>query len=153
MKLAKVKIEYSSGTTIMDRVTLDPTTGQVHLAPRVHGLLCKMEESECSPSFTLEYMGYILPVTNVGGRYAVTIPAGPRAGWRQIVHAIKTPTKDQRQQNGRLLHTLSAASIVGAVGYAHSAASWDLLTAVNTIALAALGLVIWYCGYFNMKGE
>jgi hypothetical protein len=112
-----------------------------------------MEESECSPSFTLECMGYILPVTNVSGGYKVTVPAGPGPGWRQIAHAIKTPTKDQRQQNGRLLHTLSAASIVGAVGYAHSASSWDLLTAVNTIALAAIGLVLWYCGYFNMKGE
>ncbi|WP_248324033.1 MULTISPECIES: hypothetical protein [unclassified Caballeronia] len=153
MKLAKVKIEYSSGTTIMDRVTLDPATGRVHLAPRVLGLLAKMEESECSPSFTLEYMGYILPVSNVSGGYVVSLPAGPGPGWRQVFHAIKTPTKDQRQQNGRLLHTLSAASIVGAVGYAHSASSWDFLTAANTIALALVGLVLWYCGYFNMKGE
>jgi hypothetical protein len=43
MKLAKVKIEYSSGTTIVDRVTLDSATGQVYLAPRVLGLLSKME--------------------------------------------------------------------------------------------------------------
>ncbi|CAB3740390.1 hypothetical protein LMG27174_06643 [Paraburkholderia rhynchosiae] len=34
MKLADVKVEYSCGTTISDRVTLDPATGQVHL-PRV----------------------------------------------------------------------------------------------------------------------
>ncbi|SAK60960.1 hypothetical protein AWB79_02757 [Caballeronia hypogeia] len=78
MKLAKVKIEYSSGTTIVDRVTLDPTTGQVHLAPRVLGLLNKMEESECSPSFSLEYKGDVLPVNMTGnGGYVVSIPPDP----------------------------------------------------------------------------
>ena len=39
MKLAKVKIEYSSGTTIVDRVTPRPYNRSVHLAPRVLGLM------------------------------------------------------------------------------------------------------------------
>lgn len=154
MKLAKVKIEYSSGTTIIDRVTLDPATGQVHLAPRVLGLLSKMEESECSPSFSLEYNGYVLPVATItDGGYVVSIPANLGPGPRQVLHAIATPTKDQRQQNGRYLHTLSAASIGGAVGYAHSASSWDPLTIVGAGALAALGVVLWYAGHYVMKGE
>jgi hypothetical protein len=46
MKLAKVKIEYSSGTTIVDRVSLDPLTGRVYLAPRVLGLMKTMEQSD-----------------------------------------------------------------------------------------------------------
>ena len=154
MKLAKVKIEYSSGTTILDRVTLDPTTGQVHLAPRVLGLLNKMEESECSPSFSIEYKGAVLPVNTVGdGGYVVTIPPEPGPGLRRLLHAVATPSKDQRHQNGRYLHTLSAAAIGGAVGYAHSASSWDSLTIAGTSALAALGVVLWYAGHYVMKGE
>ncbi|SAL81720.1 hypothetical protein AWB74_06034 [Caballeronia arvi] len=154
MKLAKVKIEYSSGTTIVDRVTLDPATGQVHLAPRVLGLLSKMEESECSPSFSLEYKGYVLPVATVsGGGYVISIPTDPGPGFRQVLHAIATPTKDQRQQNGRYLHTLSAASIGGLVGYVHSASSWTLSTIVGSTILAGLGVLLWYAGYHAVKGE
>ncbi|MDR5832449.1 hypothetical protein P9250_31875 [Caballeronia sp. LP006] len=154
MKLAKVKIEYSSGTTIVDRVTLDPATGQVHLAPRVLGLLGKMEESECSPSFSLEYKGDVLPVNTAGdGGYLVSIPPEPGPGFRRLLHAVATPSRDQRHQNGRYLHTLSAASIGGAVGYAHSTSSWDPLTIAGTSALAALGVVLWYAGHYVMKGE
>ena len=154
MKLAKVKIEYSSGTTIVDRATLDPATGQVHLAPRLLGLLSKMDESECSPAFSLEYRGHVLPVTPVvNGGYVVSLPTDPPPGIRQILHAIATPAKDQRQQNGRYLHTLSAASIGGTVGYVHSASSWDLSTVVGASILASLGVVLWYAGYHAMKGE
>ncbi|SAK89398.1 hypothetical protein AWB82_06264 [Caballeronia glebae] len=154
MKLAKVKIEYSSGTTIVDRVTLDPATGEVHLAPRVLRLLSKMEESECSPSFSLQYKGDVLPVKMVDdGRYRVSIPPEPGPGLQQVLHAVATPTKDQRHQNGRCLHTLSAASIGGAVGYAHSASAWDSLTIASTSALAALGVVLRYAGHYVMKGD
>jgi hypothetical protein len=154
MKLAKVKIEYSSGTTIVDRVTLDPTTGQVHLAPRVLWLLGKMEESERAPSFTLEYKGYVLPVTaHPDGTYVVPIPRDMGPGLGDRLYAIANPSKDQRQQNGRYLHTLSAASIGGAVGYAHSSAAWDGPTVVGTAALVGLGVVLWYAGFLHMKGD
>ncbi|SAK57759.1 hypothetical protein AWB76_02508 [Caballeronia temeraria] len=154
MKLAKVRIEYSSGTTIIDRVTLDPATGQVHLAPRMHGLLSKMEESECSPAFSLEYKGYVLPVSlKTDGAYVVSVPPDLRPGLRNRLYAIANPSKDQRQQNGRYLHTLSAASLGGAVGYAHSSSSWDWATAVGTAALVGLGVILWYAGFLHMKGE
>ncbi|MDR5826050.1 hypothetical protein [Caballeronia sp. LZ043] len=107
-ELAKVKIEYSAGTTIVERVTLDPVTGEVHLAARVLGLLSTMAESECSPSFSLQYKGYILPIAAaVNGGYTVKIPADPAGGFRQLLDAIATPTNDQRQQNGRFLSTRS----------------------------------------------
>ena len=69
MKLAQVKIEYSSGTTIVDRVSIDPLTGRVYLAPRVLGLMETMEQSECSPSFSLQYKGFVLPVAAASGEY------------------------------------------------------------------------------------
>jgi hypothetical protein len=95
-----------------------------------------------------------LPVTPVvNGGYVVSLPTDPPPGIRQILHAIATPSKDQRQQNGRYLHTLSAASIGGTVGYVHSASSWDLSSVVGASILASLGVVLWYAGYHAMKGE
>jgi hypothetical protein len=85
-----------------------------------------------------------------GERWRVSgFPSGrPRPGISPNTHTIATPTKDQRQQNGRFLHTLSASSIGGAVGYVHSRSSWDLPTVIGAISLAAVGLVLWY-----MEGE
>ncbi len=154
MKLAKVKVEYTGGTTITERVTLDPATGQVHLPPRLWALMEKMDETECSPAFGLEYMGFVLPVSVLAdGKYTVSIPTQPQAGIRQVLNAIAYPAKDQRQQNGRYLHTLSAASIGGAVGYVHAASTVDVQTVVGAASLAGLGVLLWYVGFRAMKGE
>jgi hypothetical protein len=154
MKLAKVKVEYTGGTTITERVTLDPATGQVHLPPRLRALMEKMDETECSPAFGLEYMGFVLPVSVLAdGTYNVSIPIQPQAGIRQVLNAIAYPAKDQRQQNGRYLHTLSAASIGGAVGYVHAASAVDVQTVVSAASLAGLGVLLWYVGFRAMKGE
>ncbi len=153
MKLAKVKVEYTGGTTITERVTLDPATGQVTLPPRLHALLKAMDETECSPAFGLEYGGHILSVVASDGTYKVSIPEEATPGFRQVLNAILYPSKDQRQQNGRYMHTLSAASIGGAVGYVHAAPMLDLQTVVGAAGLGALGVLLWYGGLLAMKGE
>jgi len=52
-----------------------------------------------------------------------------------------------------LLHTLAAASMVGAVGYAHAAVQWDWATIFNTATLAGIGVILWYQGFSAMKGD
>jgi hypothetical protein len=113
-----------------------------------------MEETEVFPVFSVEYNGHVLPVVvSETGGYLVHIPAESGSAVRRLLHSIAFPSKDQRQQNGRFLHTLAAASIGGAVGYAHSAASWDLQTIVGTASLAGLGVLLWYAGFEAMKGD
>jgi hypothetical protein len=154
MKLAKVKVEYTGGTTITERVTLDPETGQVHLPPRLQKLLAAMDETECSPAFGLEYDGFVLPVTvQADGTHKVTVPDIPAPGVGEVLKNMTRPTKDQRQQNARYMHTLSAASIGGAVGYAHAAGTLDLQSVAGTLGLAAVGVLLWYAGVANMKGD
>ncbi|RZF24292.1 hypothetical protein EVC45_39665 [Paraburkholderia sp. UYCP14C] len=83
MKLAKVKVEYSCGTTITERVTLDPETGQVHLPPRLHALLEVMDETECLPSFVLEHDGFPVAVTvDSNGSRKIVIPE-QQSGFRR----------------------------------------------------------------------
>jgi len=116
--------------------------------------MAKMDESECSPAFSLEYLGYVLPVeSGPEGTFNVSLPETVAFGFRRVLHSVVYPTKDQRQQNGRLLHTFSAAPIVGAAGYAHAAAQWDLPTVLNTASLACLGVILWYAGFLAMKGD
>jgi hypothetical protein len=154
MKLAKVKVEYTGGTTITERVTLDPATGKVTLPPRLHALLRTMDESECSPAFGLSYDGFTLPVSlQTDGSYAVTIPALPQPGFQRMVNAIAYPSRDQRQQNARYLHTLSAASLAGFVGFVHAATTANLPTVSEAVSLVVVGVVLWYVGFLAMKGE
>lgn len=150
MKLAKVKVEYSCGTTITDRVTLDPETGQVHLPPRLQTLLQAMDATECSPSFVLEHDGATLSVSeDSSGLRKVGKPSGRKSGFEQLLN----PTKDQRQQNARFLHTLSAASVGGLVGYVHAASKLDFTTGAGTAILAVIAILLWYVGFIGMKGE
>jgi hypothetical protein len=153
MKLAKVKIEYSSGTTIVDRVSLDPVTGRVYLAPRVLALINTMEQSECSPSFSLQYKGYVLPVAAASGEYSVSMPVEHGTAFGKVMHSIAVPSKEQRQQNGRYLHTLSAASIGGAAASWHAALGqgWDAFVLPGFLAIA--GVLLWYAGIWSMEGE
>ncbi|TCK33394.1 hypothetical protein B0G84_7613 [Paraburkholderia sp. BL8N3] len=154
MKLARVKVEYTCGLTLVDKVSLDVATGTVSIPPRLARLMSVMEANECSPAFTMEYEGYSLPVTvESGGRYCVTLPSrnGPLA--RQLWDSVTFPTKDQRQQNGRLLHTFSAASVVGAFGYVHAVTRWDTLSVFTAVSLVVLGVLLWYVGFLHMKGE
>lgn len=154
MKLAKVRVEYTGGTMITERVMLDPETGRVQLPPRLHSLMNAMDETECSPFFTLEYKGVVVPAEReAGNAFKVTISPEVDPGARQFLQAIASPTKEQRLQNGRYAHTLSAASIGGAVGYAHSASGWNPQTLLGTLALGGLGVVLWYAGLYIMKGE
>ena len=62
-------------------------------------------------------------------------------------------TKDQRQQFGRFAHTLSAASIVGAVGYWHSTQVWTVAAAANVALLLVLFVLLFSAGMDSMNGE
>jgi hypothetical protein len=154
MKLAKVKVEYTGGTTITERVTLDPETGKVTLPPRLVALLETMKVSECSPAFGLDFEGFTLPVAvSPDGTYWVTVPQEEKRGVERIFNAIAYPSKDQRQQNARYLHTLSAASIVGFVGFVHAASTADMATVAEAVSLVVVGVTLWYVGFLAMKGE
>ncbi|OXC72489.1 hypothetical protein [Caballeronia sordidicola] len=154
MKLATVKVEYTCGLTLTDRVTLNVSTGELHLPPRLTEVMAAVGKSECSPEVSLEYRGHVLAVhAGAAGSYDVTLPKNGPPGIRRVFNSILFPTKDQRQQNGRLLHTFCAGSIVGAVGYAHASGNWDIPTVVNTASLACLGVILWYVGFQLMKGD
>ena len=94
MKLATVKVEYTCGLTLTDRVTLNVSTGELHLPPRLTEVMAAVGKSECSPAFSLEYLGYVLPV-EVGpdGSFDVSLPPAPPAGFWRALHSISYPTK------------------------------------------------------------
>jgi hypothetical protein len=109
-----------------------------------------MDETECSPSFVVEYNGSTLPVTvDSNGLRKIGEPDEPKSGFEQLLN----PTRDQRQQNARFLHTLSAASVGGLVGYVHAASTLNSTTIAGTAILAIVAILLWYVGFVEMKGD
>ena len=154
MKLAKVKIEYTCGLTLLEHVVLDVKSGEIHLPPRLVSLMENMDDSECSPAFSLEYKGRFLLVTaSANGLYRVDVPMASGSVVKRLLHSITYPTRDQSQQNGRFLHTLSAASIGGAAATWHASGTSGLSALSLPVPLAIAGVLLWYVGFLCMNGE
>jgi hypothetical protein len=154
MKLVRLKVEYTSGLTVSDRVSVDSTSGEILLPPRLAVLLDAGKDLDVSPAISLEYEGYVLPVSiGENGVLYTSMPASVPPGFKRVIHSLVYPTKDQRQQNGRFLQTLSAASFVGSVGYGHAALQWNVQTILGTVILFGFGVASWYVGFLSLKGD
>lgn len=154
MKLATVKVEYTGGLTFTDRVVVDGVTGELHFPPRLIAVMATMREFECIPAINLDYRGQPVPVHSApDNSFDVVLPQPANAAFRRVLQSLAYPSKDQRQQNGRFLQTLSGASLVGAVGYVHATSHWDVSTIVNAVTLIVFGVASWYVGFLHLKGE
>jgi hypothetical protein len=101
--------------------------------------------------FSIRAMFYLFrSLTEFSG---VRVPETPVRMGHRMLHAVAFPSKDQRQQNGRFLHTVVAASVGGAVGYAHSTPVWSAESVFGTVVLASLGVLLWAMGFLCMKGD
>ena len=70
--------------------------------------------------------------------------------WR---FALRRPTAKQREAYGRLLHTLSAASLTGAAVILGTAWPYRLWDVVRLLILTALGVWLFLHGAVMSKGE
>ena len=154
MKLAKVKVEYTCGLTLVDKVTLDVTTGAISLPPRLKVLMAEMETSECAPAIVLDYRGRALQVDVAPDGALSVVHAGEsgRGVLQSLKHSLSFPTESQRQQNARYVHTLSAAALGGAVALWHSTITWDSAPIVNFASLILIAVLLWIVGFRGMNG-
>ncbi|KXV16523.1 hypothetical protein CR51_00945 [Caballeronia megalochromosomata] len=154
MRLVKVKVAYTCGLTVTETASMDTESGELFLPPRLTALMKMMEDSESAPAFTLDYTGYALHVRiDASGAYAVSLPEGRGSRICQFADSITYPTQSQRQQNGRLIHTLSAAAFVSAAATVHAAPSFDWGLLSSIVLQAGGGVLLWYVGFLCMKED
>jgi hypothetical protein len=87
---------------------------------------------------------------------ATTVDLGefePGSLWSRLVALVKSPTKDQRQQFGRFMHTLSAASLIGTIGFWHSTSDWTPTNILSEVNLMVAFVLTFYTGMVSMNGE
>ena len=157
MQIVEICVEYPSGISIVDRATFIQQLDNVVPSERLASILRELATSEAPPAVTAEIDGASLRLdARVDGTFSVSresvMPDEPHVRPRlfKVGHSWN---KDQRQQFGRFAHTLSAASIAGAVGYWHSLQVWTVSAALSIAILLVLFVILFLAGMDSMNGE
>jgi hypothetical protein len=158
MQIISIEVVFASGLKISDNATIDDSQ-QLHVSDRLVQLLLELDRTEAPPVITVTMDGQSVSVFQRAGQFVLSgeipevLPEATQSMCARFLAPFLVPTKDQRQQFGRFLHTLSAASLAGAVGFWHSTTTWTASTVLNELGLAIAFVVTFYRGMVSMKGE
>ncbi|RQS11591.1 hypothetical protein [Burkholderia sp. Bp8998] len=157
MEIVDLVIEYPSGLSIVDRATYVADLQAVHPSTRMAAILRDLSATEAPPTAFASIDGVEVEVEPcVDGTFTVTgeAPADEPARHGFIAtHVGHAWSKDQRQQFGRYVHTLSAAALAGAVGLWHSTSSWSPVAVFNVVILVLFAVVLFLAGMDSMNGD
>ncbi|MEI7298288.1 hypothetical protein SB783_34815 [Paraburkholderia sp. SIMBA_009] len=158
MEIIEIKIAFPGGLTITDSATWREKDGQVYVSERLKQVLRELDTTEAPPAVTATCRGQSVSMepTSSGdfrfksGLIIRQLPKGVLAQFGQIA---MQPSKDQRQQIGRFLHTLSAGATIGAIGFWHSTTQWSLANDFSVGSLCIAAVILFYFGIVSMDGE
>jgi hypothetical protein len=158
MQIVDVLVEFTSGVTISDRGTFLVGSARVQVSAQMADVLRLLSDAGLPPKVTARINGEVMPLEPDGigmFRIAKTGVGGDRPirFWWVLATLVKFPTRDQRQQFGRFMHTLSAAALIGAIGLWHSTSNWTATSIQNEINLFLAFVVTFYAGMVSMNGE
>jgi hypothetical protein len=154
MKLMKAKLEYTCGTTIIDRVWLNVQTLEVLLPPRLTVVMNEIEKSEPPPAFSIECNGRSVAVAvDATGLFFAKNDDLAAAVRRSVLHSFTFPSKDQRLLNGRFAHMLSVASLAGALASMVSTTDWNIRSVTDTASYLLSALLLGAAGLYCKKED
>ncbi|WP_155887954.1 hypothetical protein [Cupriavidus sp. WS] len=153
--LAKVVLKTTNGDELTCAVHYDRDSNTVTLPTRVLDIRDDAIDQGDRYVLLLIDNGYQYPlVRSSQASYRVDRASVQRRGWSKgIYNALFNPSKDQRLQYGRFLHTLSAASLVGAITYTSGHAAWASGEIANATLLFAGAVVLFCIGAVLSQGE
>lgn len=153
--LIKVTFVATSGEEVSGKAKIDRSSSIVTLPTRISASIDRAKAAGEGFEVVAHDNGYKYPLVHVDGvRYHLDAGSRQREGfWNQAWRAITAPHKDQRQQYGRFAHTLSAAALIGAVGYVNSIPAWSLYAAWQAFCLISCGVVLFVAGAVLVKGD
>jgi hypothetical protein len=158
MLVIEIEIEYAGGIIVVDKATWNEETGDLHVSERLKQIVRTLDSTEARPSITATCYGQAIDIEPASdgdfriapGQVVTRPPKGVIALFRQTV---RQPSKEQRQQVGRYLHTLSAASAIGAIGFWHSTNNWNWQNALSEANLWIAAVIIFCMGIICMNGD
>ncbi|MGT2509641.1 hypothetical protein [Cupriavidus basilensis] len=154
-QLAKVILKTTSGDEFTCSVHYERSSGIVRLPGRLHDLVEAAEDADERHVLVLLEGGFQYPLAREGEtEYRVERSSAVRRGfWQEVKMSIAAPTKDQRLQYGRFVHTLSATAIIGMAGFLAGKPGWTLDSIVSVINLLVAAVVLFAVGAVLSKGE
>ncbi|WP_176060283.1 hypothetical protein [Paraburkholderia sp. BCC1876] len=158
MEIIDIVVEYPSGLTITDRATLISELRQACISERLATVLREFAVTEAPPKITTSIAGLTVVLDQTVGGYLTVPETSPQpsqhSSWLlRRLRAFVPESKDQRQQFGRLMHTLSAGSLIGAIGFWHSTSDWTPGNILSEVNLFLAFVITYYEGMVSMKGE
>jgi len=153
--LIKVTFSATSGEEVSGKAKIDRSKGIATLPTRISASIDRAKAAGEGFEVVAHDNGYKYPLVHVvGGQYRLDAGSRQREGfWNLAWRAITAPHKDQRQQYGRFMHTLSAAAMIGFVGYVKSIPVWSLYAAWEAFCLILCGVVLFVVGAVLAKGD
>ena len=157
MEIVEVLIEFPSGMVVSDRATYFPEVGQVQPSERLSLLLQQLAESEAPPTVTILLAGAeVRADLRIDGNFGLRSNEVENAGHRPT--ALQRLfghdwTKDQRQQFGRLCHSFTVVSLVGAAGILHSTKTWSAGELLTEAVLIFAVVITFLLGMNSMNGD
>ncbi|MGF6988420.1 hypothetical protein QFZ99_007984 [Paraburkholderia atlantica] len=158
MQIVDIVVEYPSGLCITDRGTFIADLDQVCISERLAFVLQHLSQSESPPKISARGPDYSLQLeAKVDGTFHVASTLADRPDkiglLAALVEMVKSPTRDQRQQFGRFMHTLSAAAVIGAIGFWHSTSNWSVSNILSEVNLVLAVVITFNIGMVSMNGE
>ncbi|MFC0403179.1 hypothetical protein [Paraburkholderia rhizosphaerae] len=158
MQIVDVSVEFASGATISDRGTLLTGNSFVQVSGQLVKALRLMSDAGPPPKVTARINGRTMLLEPGGdGLFRIgseSVIAGQSTSfWWKLVTLVNSPSREQRQQFARFMHTLSAASLIGAIGLWHSTSNWSAVNVLNEVDLCLAFVITFYAGMVSMNGE
>ncbi|MFC4345006.1 hypothetical protein [Cupriavidus numazuensis] len=153
-RLIKVTFTSTSGEETTGFATLHKDE-MVELPKRMTSRVSAAEDAGEGYAIVAQYKGEAVPMLHIeAASYRLDMQHAITESWlKRIAEAFRDPTKDQLQAYGRYCHTLSAAAVVGFVGYASGRPGWSVTTVLNCACLAVVAGVLLAIGAAFLKGE
>lgn len=159
MQIVAIIVKDASGMTISDRGTFTAQDSRVQVSPGLARVMQMFAHARVPPTVCAYVDGHLMRLMHLEGDMFLVAGAEPadsrghRAFWRDFVRLVQSPGREQRRQFGRYMHTLAAASIVGAVAYCYASPYGSAVNLVNEANLLLAALVSLYAGLVAMNGE
>ncbi len=153
--LIKVTFSATSGEEVSGKAQIDRAKGVVTLPARFSVSIDRARSAGEGFEIVAHDNGYKYQLVHQDAdQYRLDSDSRRRDGFGYLAwRAIIEPHKDQRQQYGRFAHTLSAAALIGLVGYFKSVQTWSLLAAWEIFCLLIGSVVLFVVGAVLSKGD
>ncbi|ADG20976.1 hypothetical protein [Paraburkholderia atlantica] len=158
MEIVDIVVEYPSGLSITDRATFIADLDQVCISERLAFVIQHLSQTEPPPKVSARGPDCSLQLeASVDGTFHVASKLADRLDkiglWAELVDMVRSPTRDQRQQFGRFMHTLSAAAVIGAISFWHTTSSWSVSNILSEVNLVLAVVITFNIGMVSMNGE